>query len=318
MKLPEQLDKYALLYLYDELDKLEKQAFETHLKYNADSRKRVDELRAFHGVLAARKPFEPSEEALAFARANLRQRLREERRQMLRPGWWESLRMGLSFRMAPGAVAFSLVLFLVGIQIGRLLVPQKTRNRIASENLLQSHDRLAISDVDMIRYEPKTGIVNVEYKILQDVVLQGNIKDEAIRQVLIHTIMTEDHPGRRLMAIKATGGAAFSDHDLEDALIHAMERDEVSGVRLRAAKVLRYLSMTADIKQAFIRVLLKDPNPAMRMEALDVLSRLRETDVLPIFQNASRDDENEFVRLKASRILERTENPEVGDRSQSN
>lgn len=318
MKLPQHLDKYALLYVYDELTESQKQEFEAHLKYNAGSQQRVDEIRAFHSLLAERETVDPSEAQLESARANLRHRLREERRQSLRPRWWENLRLNLSFRPAPGMVAFAAVLFFIGIQVGRFLVPPGAEKEVSARTLPMSNDMPAISDVDLIRYEPKSGIVSVQYRALQDVSLRGNIKDEAIRKVLTHAIMMDDHPGRRLMAIKATGGAVFSDHGLEDALIHAMERDEVAGVRLRAAKVLRHLSMNPAIKHAFIRVLLKDPNPAMRIEALDVLSGVKETDVRPIFQSASREDDNEFVRLRASQVLERTKNPEVDDSRSGN
>ncbi len=112
--------------------------------------------------------------------------------------------------------------------------------------------------------------------------------------------------------MKAMGGQRFSDPELEAALIYAMENDSVAGVRLKAAKVLQTLAMTATIKQAFMKILVRDPNSAIRIEALNALALLQgEMDLRPVLKEASDSDINEFVRMKAARALEKTENPGV-------
>ena len=64
MNLPKELEKYILLYLYDELSEAEKKEFETHIQFNETSRKRVGEMREFHGLLNERVQLTPTESLL--------------------------------------------------------------------------------------------------------------------------------------------------------------------------------------------------------------------------------------------------------------
>ncbi len=309
MKLPQEIEKYIMLYLYDELSETEKQELEAHLQFNQASQKRLEEMRSFHSTMNERELPEPGEAALAAARARLRARLQQERSAVAQAG---RIRNFLEALTPPGSgLSFSLAaaVLVLGFLLGRFSGPGSGTDLAVRQGLVPGDEMPFISNVDLVEYEPRSGRVKVHYKVTQDVALQGDIGDEAIRQVLTHTIRTESHPGRRLTAVKAAAGSKAS-AELEDALIHAMERDEVAGVRLRAAKVLKNMPSNRRIRMAFIRVLLKDENPAMRIAALAALSQSQGSDVLPIFQNASRGDENEFVRLKASQALERTENPE--------
>ena len=309
MNLPKDLDRYVLLYLYDELDHEEKEAFETHIANDEGSRQKLEEMRALHKLLDRKLVFEPSIQALSQARANLRERLRDERRKKLKESWWQKLYAHWAFRGRVFQMAGAVLLLLIGFLIGRFSFSDTGYRNISSGGFVAAalDAPSFIASIDMIQYEPETGAVTVHYKRVQDVSLQGDIEDEGIRRVLSHAIRTDHHPGRRLAAVKASAGRRFRDAELEDALIFAMERDEVDGVRLRAAKTLKGLPISEKVKAAFIRVLLSDTNPAIRMEALNTLSKVDEQDVYPVFQDASRDDDNEFVRLQAARALQRIE-----------
>ncbi len=315
MDLPEKLEEYIQLYLYDELSEAEKQAFETYLESHEEGREQLEQWRWFHGLLEHKAQPEPSEDELLLARLDLRDRLRSERRAEHSAGFWQKVSAGMAMRPLPRFVP-ALVFVLTGVLLGQFTpfvfrMWQDPTPALAPPALAEE---AFISDVDLIEYEPRSGSVTVHYKVLRGVALQGNIESPRIRNVLSHAIRAESNPGRRLTAIKASGGASFVDKELETALIYALEKDEIDGVRLRAVQALSRQPISETAKRAFVRVLMKDPNPAVRIEALEVLSQMREAEVASVLQNASRIDENEFVRLRAARALQRTENPNWRDR----
>ncbi len=258
--------------------------------------------------------FEPSESLMSKLRSDLRERLRDERKAEFNGSLWDRFIEKISERGAGIQLAGAFAFLIVGILIGRVaFLPANSgfEGEFAAE--LQEENSLPfMASVDLIQYDPKSGNITVQYKSLKNVSLRGNVGDPAIRKLLVHAIRTEEHPGRRLTAVRASGAKYFSDEELEDALIYAMQNDEIDGVRLKAAKVLTNLPINEKIKRAFIRALSKDTNSAIRIEALNALSGIKdEADVRPIFRGASQDDDNEFVRLQASKALERLENPNI-------
>ena len=311
MNLPKDLEKYIQLYLYDELTDAEKKEFEAHISFNEESRKRLAEQTEFHQFLNKRTIVAPTEATLLKSRAKLRERLQQERKVFLQENLRNRIEDYLEMRKRAFQFAGAFALLLAGFFIGLSFVPM---GQLWSDNKLVNSESVSellprISNIDLVQYDPKTGQVKILFKTIQNIELQGNADDERIRKVLSYAIRTETHPGRRLAAVKAIGNFSYSDAELETALIQAMENDEIEGVRLKAAKILQQLPLNERIKKAFIQILLKDPNPALRIEAINALSTTNENIALPIFENAAEDDANEFVRLKASKVLERQKNP---------
>jgi len=316
MKQNDHFEKQIPLYLYGELGKGEKEEFEVHLDYCDHCREQLEATRTLHNTLDKKVSFEPSESLMSKLRSDLRERLRDERKAEFSESLWDRFIAKISERGAGIQLAGALAFLIVGILIGRVVfLPANSgtqfEGKFAAE--LQEENSLPfMASVDLIQYDSKSGNITVQYKSLKNVSLRGNVEDPAIRRLLVHAIRTEEHPGRRLTAVRASGAKFFSDEELEDALIYAMQNDEIDGVRLKAAKVLTNLHINEKIKRAFIRALLKDTNSAIRIEALNALSGIKdEADVLPIFRGASQDDDNEFVRLQASKALERLENPNI-------
>ncbi|MCG8604794.1 HEAT repeat domain-containing protein [bacterium] len=310
-------EKLLPLYLYGELDDPDSAELEGHLAACGECAKQLSELRVLHGHLDKKASLEPTEDALRQMRSQLRERLRVESRLSIRKSLWQRVATYWQTRSLGLQMAVATAVLLIGILAGRITAPdpwskftQNIEMGLGYQPIIDEQQSF-IDNIDLIEYEPATGSVTIKYKSVNDVWLQGKIDDASVRKLLAHAIKTEVHPGRRLAAVKAFGGQSFSDKEVENALVFALENDSVHGVRLKAAKVLSMLPMTPEIKAAFIRVLLKDPNPALRMEAVDALSKLKEEeDVVPVFQEASNDDENEFIRLRTSKELERRINPQ--------
>jgi len=316
MKQSDHLEQQIPLYLYGELEKVKKEEFEVHLDSCEHCRKQLEETRALHNTLGKKASFEPSEPLMSKLRSGLRERLRDERQAEFKQSWWERFSEIIAERSGGIQLAGALAFLIVGILIGRVaFLPAITGTQLERKFAAEVQEESSLpfmTSVDLIQYDPKSGNITVRYKSIQDVSLRGNVEDPSIRKLLVHAIRTEEHPGRRLTAVRASGAKSFSDEELEDALIYAMQNDEIDGVRLKAAKVLTNLPINEKIKRAFIRALLKDTNSAIRIEALNALSGIKdEADIRPIFRDASQDDDNEFVRLQASKALERLENPDI-------
>jgi len=313
-----QFEKLIPLYLYDELDAEQISQLQIHIGDCEACAEQLAELRILHEHLNKKTVLKPTEPMLGHLRSQLRSRLREEQISALREPWWQRFTYyahspSLGFQLV-GAAA----MLLIGILSGRFIWVDSAPKPSPLPNVAASLSEVGdpqpfIENIDLIEYEPATGAVTIRYKSFNDVLLQGQVDDASVRKLLVHAIRTEDHPGRRLAAVKAFGSSSQSDQEVEKALVYALENDTVDGVRLKAAKVLQTMPISPEIKTAFIRVLLKDSNSALRMEAVEALSKLQdETDIMPIFQEAAKDDENEYIRLRASKELERRVNPQFG------
>lgn len=301
------IKKLLPLYLYEELNEKQMEMVENHLKICSECNQAFNELRSLHKTLSKKVTWEPGANELQMLRTRLSRRLQKEVRQT---GEWNFLQMLLDFwseKITIRSLAWGLTLILSGFFVGLFTMgPVKTLPRSETIQPLNNFQNEHIINVDLIRYNPQTKKVTIRYKVLNEVMLQGKAQDASIQNLLAYAIRQETHPGRRLQAVKALGTGYEYDKQVEEALIYAMEKDSVDGVRLKAIKILQNHPINAELKQAFIRVLLKDKNPAMRIEALHALSKIQTNEVNAILKNAANDDQNEYIRYHAGQILEKS------------
>lgn len=310
------ITKLIPLYFYDELSDSEKREVQSHIQLCEICRESFEETHALHQTLDRKIARQPSESVMLQARAQLRERLREEKLAGLRDPWWERFSNLISTANVAWKLAAGAALVMIGLIAGRFVwapwdAPQNVAGQIADFQPQETGSPF-ISNIDLIEYDPQTGNVTIKYKSINDMIVQGKVDDAPVRNLLAYAIRTESNPGRRLTAVRAVGSQSISDKDTDNALIYALENDVVDGVRLRAAQALRAMPIHDGIKKAFIRALVKDPNPSIRIEAVEALSQVKEAeDVFPVLQDAAKDDENEFIRLRTSSALERLENPRM-------
>ncbi len=316
MKEHKKIAKLIPLFFYEELSDTEKRDVQAHVQICEMCRRQFEETQALHQMLDRKISKQPSEEALVQARAQLRDRLRQENFVRVRDPWWQRFSDFISSAKPAWQIAGVAAALMLGFAVGRLAgtlhdtrhdISKKIARAETSEN-----SSSFINNIDLIEYDPQSGNVTIKYKSINDILVRGKVDDAPVRNLLAYAIRTEGNPGRRLTAVRAVGGHSFSDLEIESALMYALENDAVDGVRLRAAQSLRTLPINDKIEKAFIRVLMKDPNPSIRIEAMEALSQVKEAeDVLPVLQDAAKDDENEFIRLRTSGALERLENPRI-------
>jgi len=99
------------------------------------------------------------------------------------------------------------------------------------------------------------------------------------------------------------------DSTLVDALLVMLREEENQGMRLQAMEALGSLYERATLdptaKRIMIKVMLNDENPALRMEAMSILTQnARESQNLAGYLRAAQADTNAFIRNEAARMLE--------------
>ena len=307
-----QFEKQIFFYAMGELSDKEKEIIEKHLAECADCAAFYEKQKVFISKLEKRPSLTPTNDLLEECRSELRTRLQHERRARLAPSLWEKI---MEFFTAPAQPARVLLttaaLLLFGLFIGRYVIPSPSAalNRSLSNadymNILMAVNDNRVPDIHSIQYDPVTQKIDVRVATSNTFSIRGDMNDEFIRRVLSEVLFAEDNAGLRLRTVKAIASNPISDEDVESALIHALENDPNSGVRLQAVKVLKNLPINQDIKNALLHVLVKDANPRMRKEAVDALSTVKDEDILSTLYNVAQQDSNSYVRLKASKVIER-------------
>jgi len=309
----------TLLPLFDstELTAIEKRQIDDHLVACQNCCEELAAIRALHADLQRADTFEPGAAMLADLRQGLRRRLRQE---SLRPNWQEKLGNLLFGNFRPVAqLGFTAALLLIGVIIGRQFFAPATAPAQQFDMLSyltpgkpitipSGYLAPSIANVQTISFDPNTKEVQVQYSIVNDIQVRGDVENPLIRQALSYALQAEDQPSLRLRAVKAIGENYVStqsarDDEITEALAHALENDDNAGVRLKAAQVLKQLPLNSLVKNTLIRVLMRDENSAVRIEAIEALGKENLTlEEQAIFHTAA-SDTNEYVRLQAKRLL---------------
>jgi len=143
--------------------------------------------------------------------------------------------------------------------------------------------------------------------------IQGDVEKPEIQELLAQTLLNEDRPNIRLKTVRALQNTHKIDDNVISALSEVIDKEENPGIRLKAVKLLTSIPITSSIKdvltQVLVRVFLNDSNSAIRIEAFEGLSKVDNGSVTPVIFSAAKNDSSEYIRTKAKKILERTENP---------
>lgn len=308
----------VMLYFYNELPGTERLDVENHLASCDSCKAAMFQLESLQKALPEQSYDEPDEAAMQLLRNTISRRIRTEKSignellnmfsTMLQPA--PALRIG-----------FALTLFVAGYFIGRqndgaVLPGQNTQfeqlltanEQVQSEN---SEINPLLASIDKLSYDAKTGNIEISYVTVNDIQLQGNMENPTVRQMLRQAILEKDNPAVRLHAVKAVKSFTESnqtqlDPGIVEALTTLIKNEDNLGVRLKVLRVLKTLLPNPYAKATLVRVLLDDPDSAMRIEALTaLLEQELEADDIGILHKIARDDSNGYIRSQAKLTIDK-------------
>jgi HEAT repeats len=87
------------------------------------------------------------------------------------------------------------------------------------------------------------------------------------------------------------------------ALVRALRGDPNPGVRLKALDALKPYSREPEVRRVLSHVLLNDDNAGIRTQAVDLLIQNRGQEMVGVLQELMRREDNDYIRLRTQRVL---------------
>jgi hypothetical protein len=174
-----------------------------------------------------------------------------------------------------------------------------------------------ITNVQFVDSDSSDDKIAVSFDVTSRWTVTGNPRDKSLVRLFSYMMETEGDATPRSGAIESVrrmySDPANADPEIANALAKILRSDaQHEGVRLRAVDTLTSLppSGSTETREALIEALKSDPNPAVRMKAVEALANLaRSGEALDpaavdmLRQKASQQDENVYVRVKAAEAL---------------
>lgn len=297
--------EWIWLNFYDELSPDQADELREHLKGCADCTLDFKDAEKTFQLLNQKVKLQPTEMELQENRSELHERLMLEKRSRVRrenlSKWWIRIQDLFSLNYAPKyRFVTAVALLVIGVFAGRywanLDTSMKTGEIMVSEN--------NVAGVDYVKYNPRTGEVAVQVKVVNDALIEGNVDDPRIQSLLAQTLMTSDMPNIRLRSVDALADADRLIQPTQTALISALELDDNPGIRLKAAKILNSLPVNEQVRDVLINTMIKvlqsEPNSAVRNAAVDGLSKMGEDGLRALIYEAAHLESNEYLQYKTS------------------
>lgn len=280
----EDIAPLLVFYTCDELNGDEREQIVAHLASCAECRAQLSEEDALQQAIEeapqAADKFDSSGVLLSQCRSELSEALdelaapkEEERWQFFT--WarkWMALRPGWS------AAALMLVGAIVGTQAFQWVpffpsaVNSGSPVNVLAASKIPDIDKVEVSNVD---FSHATGKVQLQLRAEQPMTLTSDEDPADMRRVLTFVVSSGDrfNPDIRLNCVEALRAAAATDEQTRAALLAAARKDQNAAVRLKALDALRDMVALASVRDALLDRLQNDPNPGVRVEAVNLLVR---------------------------------------------
>jgi hypothetical protein len=317
----ERMKEQIELLFYDELTGRDREEAEAHVQQCSECRVMLDDLKKLHGVLAQYSPAGLTDRLLQEARSELQSALLQKR---LEPTLWERLHelfdpvMGSQVKLALGGVATIAVGFFFGYLAFKSPVPEVRQQQAIPVQQADKEERPMpaeggqITNIKFIDSDAQDGNVEFTFDAIMPMHLRGSVTDPQIQQVLSYALLNAQNPGTRLRSVSAMASeeTARTDEDVKNVLIAALRSDDNPGVRKEALSALQKFRFDYDIKRAYMDALAHDSNSAIRIDAINALKAASlkdiaaDQDLLNIFKERVKSDDNSYVRLRAKAVLQ--------------
>lgn len=278
-------EKKIVLFFYDELDAGEKVNVAAHLQTCSRCRETLQTLQSMAEKIPRQSVPEPDEATLQGMRNNLMQKIKTQRRDKRQ----RKIRRPPIFSPAPFfQTGLAVLLLAVGFLLGKQFGQKENAGQTAFNNILAANRLVRtkygeinplLAGVEKVKYNQKTGNVEIFYTTVNDIQLTGSLQNDTVREMLVHAMLEKENPTVRLHAVKSLNrltraGGALSP-DLIRSVTLLLQKEKNLGVRLQVLRLLKNISTDGSVKDILLQIMLRDPEPAMRIQAFENLTTLK-------------------------------------------
>ncbi len=138
--------------------------------------------------------------------------------------------------------------------------------------------------------------------------LTGAANNSEIRHYLLIAARDASDPAIRFDSVETLSGQTNA--EVRDALMATVQRDPNAAVRVKALEGLRPFAEDGSVRKALVNVLEHDENPGVRSAAIDILAPTKPSlsvspELISILQQVlSANPGDEYVRQRSLQVLE--------------
>lgn len=323
---------------YGELPDEEAHELERHVAGCAECRDDREQLLALKVLANAYPVLEPGANLIARSRLRL-----EEALDALPPmRWYQRMvqRAQNNFASLRAAPAAALLLLIAGggigilagyeFAVGRSVQQSATGGAAALQSAAQPANPVVarnpavvaesprsagvsnVASVVSIERQPNSQMVEVRYSRLVPEEIRGPLDDPAIRQLLMVASENAESAGVRdhsvaLMADECRAGRGCQPAGIRDALMVALLYDPNPDVRMTALQGLEpYVSSDLRVRDAVLETILNDADPGIRSTAISYLQPVEaDTSVRQVLSTVANSDSSPQIRTVSREVLSR-------------
>jgi hypothetical protein len=302
------------LYLYGELDFAREEELENHLAQCAACQLSLAREKQWHTATNAQAQ-EPPLDLLAECRQQLRPaitRVKTARPATVR-GWW---RWGNPFQIS--TTRWSAQIALASLLVGIGFASARLVDR-GSLNLSGTNEMSILNPANAVIRDIQTGDSGeVRIVVDQEREISGQLGDTNIRSLLLAGTRQPD-PGVRFYSVQLLNKQANSGQSdaIRQILFDSVRNDPNPAVRLEAINGLRRFETDPDALEAIKFVIQHDDNPEVRYQAIDILAPPDATvPMTPAVTQTIQDvllssPEDDYIRARCSQALHQAKIPFV-------
>lgn len=310
----EEIKELMQLSVYGELSPEEQEKLDAAMKRHPDLKKELQEMKRFCSFVSENTSPVTTDELLSDARTQLREALRNERRNIPL-----IVRIGRTFEelLRPRFALTGAGMLSLGLLIGYCsFAPSVGENQLVLQpvsNPSGDAPKTSIENVRFIDSDPSDGEVEFEFEAVAPMRIKGKIDDPEVQRLLTHALLNESNDGVRLSSINAIRNQSENtksiDPVIKTALITSMKSDANPGVRREALRVLQQYGFDNDIRDAMLSVIAKDENSGVRVAAINALEfakmdgmKFDERSIDALKQQIKK-EQNNYIRNRAVNLV---------------
>ena len=311
-----------VLAVYGELPDDRAHQLEQHLEQCERCRQEMEAVAGLQKAMSVLPIVEPSPNLVTRTRMRLDEALDALPHGGILLRRWQSFRRGLGrLQSAPVMAAGLLVVGLgaggwggyrLGARANAATVPVNVAAATTTQtSVMPDLDAAQVAGVSSITRDPDSENVEVRFYRMMPETAFGTLDDPQIRQLLLVAARSGANASVHddsvdLLAQECKQGHECDGGPIRNALMVALRYDKSSEVRTKALAGLEpYIAIDNRVRDAVLESLLKDPDPAIRSQAIGLLAPVEaDSSVRDVLETVANQDQNPHIRNVSRQFLE--------------